>query len=176
MATKNYQKAVDEIRQKIQDTRRERDQLATEPLPAAEVQARTDAWIERKAERARRRFSIAGQHLARPGGRVEAEADPFTVFARGEAKATDVGPLLCAMFPERVRDAVMAGVNTDADAVPMSERPARLAELDRQVLELECAEEDTIREAAAAGVTIERRPDVSPDAILRPEWSEAAEA
>ncbi|ADC71745.1 conserved hypothetical protein [Thioalkalivibrio sp. K90mix] len=172
---KNYQKTVDEIRQKIQDTRRERDQLATAPLPAEEIQARVDAWINRKAEQAQRRFGLVGQALARPGGRVETEVDPFHVYARGEAKAADVGPLLCAMFPERVRDAVMSGLNPDADALPMSERPARLADLDRQVLALETAEEDAIREAAAAGVTIERRPDVSPDAILRPEWPDVAE-
>lgn len=171
---KNYQKTVDEIRQKIQDTRRERDQLATAPLPAEEIQARVDAWINRKAEQAQRRFGLVGQALARPGGRVEAEADPFTVYARGAANGADLGPLLCAVMPDQVRAMVMATVETDADALPMKDRPARLAELDRQVLALECEEEDTIREAAAAGVTIERRPDVSPDAILRPAWPEAA--
>ena len=172
----DHRARVDELRGQIEATRRERDRLATAPLPAAEVQARADAWIERKAEQARRRFSIAGQALARPGGRVEAEVDLLSVYARGEAKATDVGPLLCALFPERVREALLAGVDVDADTLPMRERPARLAELDRQVLKLEMAEEDAIEEAEAAGVHIERRPDVSPDAILRPEWPEATEA
>jgi len=173
---KNYQKAVNEYRKKIQDARSEREALATAPLPTEEVTARVDAWIHQKAEQAQRRFKIIGNALARPGGRVEAGVDPFRVFALGGANAIDLGPIMCAMFPDQVRAMVMAGVDLDPDALPINERPAHLAAIDQQILELEMAEEDAIREAEAAGVYIERRPDASPDAILRPAWPETAEA
>ena len=78
---------------------------------------------------------------------------------------------LCWLMP----DVIIARLNemleqmppTIGDVLPVQcERPAKLAEPERQVFDLECEEEATIIHAASQGIVIERRHEQSAQSIL----------
>src|SRR5690606_12789306 len=75
-------------------------------------------------------------------------------------------------------DAMKAGIRARIESLeyepglPTAEREAALAEINERLLAAELEEEDIVRQAAAAGLTLHRRPDCSPAAVLR--WDPAA--
>ncbi len=171
-AAEKARQAVEEVRQQITETRRERDALAVAPLTKAEAADRIQAWLDEQAARAR--LDLTAADFAHPG---RSAGRPFQVPVRGgDQRGADLGPVLAALFREQVKAAVLDALPADADAIPMADRPGKLAELDARIRDLEGAEEALIVEAEAAGVEIQRRPDASPEAILAVEWPEAAEA
>ncbi|MFW5453525.1 hypothetical protein [Thioalkalivibrio sulfidiphilus] len=171
-AATKAREAVEEVRRQIAETRREREALAVAPLTRGEVAARVDAWLDSEARRAR--LDLVAGDFSAPG---RGPGHPFRVPVRaGEQRSADLGPVLAALFSDQVKAAILDALPADADAIPMADRPGRLAELDARVRELEAEEERLIEEAEAAGVEITRRPDASPEAILAVEWPEAAEA
>jgi hypothetical protein len=171
-AAEKARQAVQNVRQQITETRRERDALAVAPLTKAEAADRIQAWLDAEAKRAR--LDLVAGEFAAPG---RGPGHPFRVPVRaGEQRSADLGPVLAALFSDQVKAAILDALPADADAIPMADRPGHLAELDARVRELEAEEERLIEEAEAAGVEITRRPDASPEAILAVEWPEAAEA
>jgi hypothetical protein len=70
--------------------------------------------------------------------------------------------------PERLTSALLASIREDRDqeTMPAHERTARVAELDREIDWLERSEEMGIRQAARMGLTIVRRANASPAAVL----------
>lgn len=171
-AAEKARQAVQDVRQQITETRRERDALATAPLTRDEVAARVDTWLDEQARRAR--LDLTAADFAHPG---RSAGRPFQIPVRGgDQRGADLGPVLAALFRDRIKDALLDALPADDKAVAMADRPGKLAELDARVRELEAEEERLIEEAEAAGLEIARRPDASPEAILAVEWPEAAEA
>lgn len=171
-AASKAREAVEEVRRQIAETRHEREALATAPLTKAEAAERIQAWLDAEAKRAR--LDLMAGEFAAPG---RGPGHPFRVPVRaGEQRSADLGPIIAALFPDQVREALLAALPDDAGAIAMTDRPGRLAELDARVRDLERQEETLIDEAEAAGVEITRRPDANPDAILAVEYPDAAEA
>ena len=92
------------------------------------------------------------------------------------AKQTASGPdersceplaMFAMLFPEKLADAAMAEVERMAnDPVPRSERPARIAALEREIDELSHVEEALIEAAIARGETVHRSASALPQAVL----------
>ena len=82
-------------------------------------------------------------------GPDERSSEPLAMFAM--------------LFPEKLADAAMAEVERMAnDPVPHSERPARIAALEREIDELSHAEEALVEAAIARGATVYRSPSALP--------------
>jgi hypothetical protein len=117
---------------------------------------------------------LAVEHVVRLGQAarpaVGIVGDKLRVGFRGDmAAADDVLALLCWAMPEAVCAALereIAAQPARADALPASERMRRVAELEAQLLELETREEALLKQAAAAGQDIVRRPDADVRAVL----------
>ena len=76
---------------------------------------------------------------------------------------------LCWLMPDTViarLDEAIEALPHSTDALPMSERGSRLAEIEAQIFNLEIQEEAVIERAAKDGIVIERRFDQSPASIL----------
>jgi hypothetical protein len=161
-ATRSARDSIAEMRQEIATRRRALEDARSLPVPPTELVARFRRVVDERAERFRRQPP--------PGHRWTSAADllrPLGDWQRpGELhveKAEDVLNLLCFLIPEHLaagaeRLAEMEGWGPDG--APSDERPAIIARLERELRDLETAEEQAIDAAAAAGVVVEHRPEV----------------
>ena len=168
MATKT---AVDltGLRAHIAAVRAEMAQAAHAAVPLEEAEAAMDTFLESLATAYRPPVAM--------------------VFARDPQPSLDVAPLLfgdsrdahapwlrwAAVLREPLRaawcDRLRAAYESDpalAHPVPSAERASRLAALQRQLAELEVAEERWIVEAEQRGEQIDRRADVAPHVLFHP--------
>src|SRR5262249_57383117 len=75
--------------------------------------------------------------------------------------------LIAALFPDRKVSLVMAEVERMAnDPLPMAQRPARVAALERELDELHRVEEVLVAAAITAGHSLHRSPSAPPAAVL----------
>lgn len=70
----------------------------------------------------------------------------------------DLGTL-AALFPAMIREGLVAALPAFASGPPMTERPALLAAVDAQVLELETQHAQLVDQAAAAGIVLDHLPE-----------------
>ncbi len=161
-ATREAREEITEMRERIKALRREINALRYAPVPAAEIHerareavaARGARWLE---EHGRGLFGTA-ENRWRPLGTYAAEG--HHKLPRGIE--TDLFGFMCAANPDhalQLLDGLVAATPFEAGP-PSDERPALIARLERELAELEAAEEAAIDEACAAGVTIAHRADV----------------
>jgi hypothetical protein len=75
--------------------------------------------------------------------------------------------LLVALFPDRMLSLVLTEVERMAnDPVPLAQRPARIAALERELDELTYVEEALVAAAIAANQPVHRSPSAPPAAVL----------
>jgi hypothetical protein len=75
--------------------------------------------------------------------------------------------LLAALFPDRMLSLVMTEVERMAnDPLPVAQRPARIATLERELDELHRVEETLVASAIAVGEPVHRSPAAPPAAVL----------
>ena len=75
--------------------------------------------------------------------------------------------MFAMLFPEKLADAAMAQAERMAnDPVPSSERPARIAALEREIDGLSHVEEALIEAAISRGETVHRSASALPQAVL----------
>jgi hypothetical protein len=149
-ALSSAEREVEMVRKRIIAEKVERAAVANAPYPLEERVADIDRFLAS----AFRHTPNIGVHVSPHGGgsfdNPELEAlsslGPFIRSAR-------IGAL------ERYLEARPPGL-------PKAERPARLAEIDARLLELEREEEAIIEAAEEAGLEIARRADADPRAIL----------
>ena len=79
--------------------------------------------------------------------------------------ATVAARLFAALFPDKLFELLQNQI-PDLPGVTATERAAREAELQRQILQLEHEEEALITQAEASGVSVQRRSDASAYALL----------
>jgi hypothetical protein len=79
---------------------------------------------------------------------------------------SEIGGWLVATFGDAIRARLIAGLPEDAPGVSAADRTRKLAELATRRLDLERREERLILEAEVAGVTLDRRGDLSPAVYL----------
>jgi hypothetical protein len=144
------------LRGRIRAKRAERDVAKGAPCPPDEVVVRFEAWVDQVGAWWRTK---AGADLvmhvfgAAADPRAPSHWGPNDVVRWGELCGL-AAPMLKREFGELVRaTAYVAGPASAA-------RPAIVERLDRELAELETAEESLIDQAAAAGVAIAHRPEV----------------
>ncbi len=142
------------VRGRLEQARRELTELRKLATPAADIEARLRAHVADLG-----RVTVtgigAGDALSvtwpgpQHGGR-----DPLHLFA--------------ALFPDQVVDLLRRAVATTVNAhpLPLAQRPARIAALERELLELEHGEEALIEAAIARGEAVHRSRTASPAAVL----------
>lgn len=158
-ATSAARAETDEMRAAIQTARVELKHAQRGPLPLDEIQDRIVAavrsagarWLAEHGPTLIRSEGGLAAYNAKYGGRapfVVADPIPFGAWCAG-APDTMVA-LLGGLY---------AAVPYEAGP-PSPERPTLIARLERELAELERAEEAVIDDAAAAGIAISHRPEV----------------
>lgn len=167
--------AIDQIRAELVALNKQRDVVENAPLPPEELLARCVSEIDRMAEQGALRIDPRSRGPSPLD--LEAKLKISATPVPGDAgpilmpTGTGAGPLiawLCRdLLAERVErmiaDLPTKGCLTDA------EREAQLAEIAGRRLELERVEESLIVAAANAGLTIDRRREADPRAVLEVE-------
>lgn len=170
--TKQFQE-VSRLRLDIDRCREEIEWLDSAPIPPDELKARVAEQCQTFAGRFDGSRHLAA--LAYPnGGRQELQSmltGSARVHVGGQAVVsvdTELGPLLAWLMG----DAMVARLHAAIDGAdyrpgpPMAERPARIAALKDEMLKLEQREEAIICQAEELGISIPRRPDADPVAVL----------
>jgi BMFP domain-containing protein YqiC len=142
---------LDTIRHRIAELKIEARAIADAPVPLEEAVADLDACLDYMA--GHRQLNV-GMHTY-PSDRLswpKLDVEELFVTLRPLIRQTRL-------------DAIQRELSTRLPGLPRNEREARLREIDQQLLTLERAEETMIEEAAA-GITIARRVDADPRAVL----------
>ena len=155
-AVHNLEAAVTRKREEVAAVQAEMEELRQQPLPASEALGRLQEYIERRAAEYRHDAAIAALTSA-------------TARPRSLVTPDTLEPLLCWLLGDTLRDRLAAELEkTDTGGVSTHERSAQAAELAERKFQLEAEEEQLIRQAEAAGLTIERRADADPRVVLQP--------
>jgi hypothetical protein len=147
------------IRKRINAANGELDALRRAPAPSEDVEARVRGYLRGLAPKVRgigvgERLSIVWPGAQTPTAYIaEHTCDPLA--------------LLAALFPDRMLSLVMTEVERMAnDPLPVAERPARIAALERELDDLHRVEEVLVAAAIAAGQPVHRSPSAPPAAVL----------
>ena len=137
----------------------ELDALKRAPAPSIDIEQRVRDYLRGLAPKVRgvgvgERLSILFPGAQAPSGYIsEHTADPLALIA--------------ALFPDEMLGLVMAEVERMAnDPLPLAQRPARIATLERELDELSYVEEALVAVAIAAGQPVHRSPSAPPAAVL----------
>lgn len=165
-------RTVEELRETIEGKRREIEAIEVAPQTMAEAMAAFDAWCDRAAQEAvdalpiRRlldpvaaRAGLTVQPIARSADATP-DASPIAQAALGMVFLT------CRDTLREVIEGQVADLLGGRDAISADERAARTDRARAELLALELAEEAAIRAMEAAGITIARRGDADPRALL----------
>jgi len=152
---------VDALRRQIADLSRERAEIEAAPPPPEERRAALEACIAAIGARWRPTVDPLSGHIGELAA-PDLVAGISTESALEGLLARLLGPALVDLLVEEI-DRAPEG---RAPGLPSAARPAKLAELEARIFALECEEERLIEEAEAAGITIERRADADPCAVL----------
>ena len=153
----------------------ERREIEGAPLPADEAERHVGAYVERLARRWQREvplhlFTAPADDTRR--GQLFDSAVPlrFASVAGGAVDLAPVAHMLAAVAPELLRGALLEAVGRSygksPPGLPAAERAAALAEIDRELREVELGEERLIRALEAEGLEIDRRADANPALVL----------
>ncbi len=138
-----------------------RTTLIDGPRPRAESRADIDAQCRAWQEAGR---SLYGYPVAMAAHGLSIR-DALNVRPKGDD--VDLGPVLAFVLGADVLAAALTpSLERFDEGPPAAHRAAKLAEIDRQMLELERAEEALIEASEAAGLPIARRGDADPRAVL----------
>lgn len=151
-ATNQFGESVEQLRARVAILQDERYRLTNMAVPKQVALQRLAIWLDQMAQ------PITGFNVS-----SFAERDDF--------RAPDVhGPrFIAAAIALAAKPALterLEAYYSKQTVVSEAERDQARAKLDAELLDLELAEESLIREAEAAGLTILRRADADPRAVL----------
>jgi hypothetical protein len=133
---------LDEVRDRIKETKDELKALRAVSTPAHDIAQRVKAYV---------------QSLARPEVSGIGEDEELEVIW-----PTNVLTAFALLLPEKIEEVILAEVDAAAnDLIPIKERPARIAELEEEIERLAYLEEALV---VASGA--ERSRSASPQAVL----------
>lgn len=171
MTSKHLQQAdtglherVAKLREEVPVLRRQIEQLDDAKLSKAEALRRVDEFLQSLRER----HDLPAYSFTEPGSTfprlVQCES-----FANSRETADAVESLLAWLFPTVLREVLAARIEeayVDGDGIDATQRQAKLASARKKLLDLEIEEERLILRAEEAGLTIHRRHDADPRALL----------
>ena len=148
------------VRASLKAKRDDLGKLRDAPTPSADLRQLVESYISKLGtptvcgiganEKLRIIWPGCKQNLQGPD---EKTADPLALFA--------------ILFKDRMVDAIMAEATRMAnEPVPLAERPARIAALEREIEELSRAEEALVEAAIARGDPVHRSGSAPPVAVL----------
>ena len=165
---------VTHCRSEIEKLHQRIDAIRDAPRPLEECIARATAEIEALAQRGEPDMDgllAEATSIGWPTRQLDLLArtrDGAVVAANGST--VDAMAVLAWLFKSQLTKAVTTVLreqgSENGDAMPMSERPKRIADLRASMLEIERVEEQAIEEIEATGAAFERRPDADPRAVL----------
>ena len=147
-----------EIRSRIEDLKDRRDEILSLPVNVEVAVERAEKWA---------RYQVVSAQQAAPG------PAHFCISPKrwNDAYHPHCDPGVAALaylgsaFIEAVKQEVIAAYGDD-QGVTESERQDLVAQNDHEILEAELSEESIIRQAEQQGMTIDRREDADPRAVL----------
>ena len=135
----------------------ERDEIAARPVPQAEAIAALDRDIDELVEIAKRETNV--RSLTR------AENPSWSIPPNGLLIGLLIGANRDA-FRKQLAEMIAPAYENGAQPIAADEREATLRRIDDDLIDLEKAEEAAIRGAEAAGLSVLRRADADPRAVL----------
>lgn len=163
--------SVDDMREQIASLRAEREKVSRAPRPASETLAALDQHLDDLATSAVDRLSL--NRLTNRTNPVSLSlpfhVDRETTATDASAACTVLLGLLIATSRPAIRQIIegqLQDLTKGRPGLTDDELHARLAELDREILNAELAEESAIRALEGAGVAVLRRPDADVRAVL----------
>lgn len=151
---------IEKIRQQIEDLKQQREIIINHRLPKPEALARLIEFVDSEAS-SFNAWSEFGNSAATPAA-IPSDITGFEI-ARG-----DTAPLLCWLLGDTIKQRLTELINRSdyIEGLPSDKRDDAAAKLNRQILDLERAEESIILDAEEAGLTIPRREDLNPAVVL----------
>lgn len=151
---------VDEQRDRLGALRQDRAQIEAAPRPLANVLDDLDQHLDQIATSA-----LDGLSLHQLRDRRGMSGLKLSQSGHASVETANLLGLLVAVAREPLRQ-IIAGQLQDLDqarpGMAEADRTARLAEIDKEILTAEMAEESALRRLEAQGVSIARRSDLSP--------------
>jgi hypothetical protein len=135
----------------------ERDEIAARPVPKAEAFAALDRDLDELVAIAMRETNV--RSLTR------AENPSWSIPPNGVLLGLLIGANR-ATFRDQLAEMLAPAYSSGTKPISAEEREAALRRLDEDLLDLEVAEEAAIRSAEAAGLSVLRRADAHPRAVL----------
>jgi hypothetical protein len=136
-----------DVRERIKDAEDELKRLRAVPTPSTDIRKRVENYVQSMA-RPQITGIEKGQKL-----QVTWPDGALAVFAQ--------------LFPEKVQEVVLAKIDALAnDPLPIKERHARIAKLEREIDELAYLEEALVAAAIADGEDVQRSRAAPPQAVL----------
>jgi len=156
MATKPH--TIASIRAHIATLQREHGQLQNAEPNRAERVADLESFCRGAAAAGDQRIA---HHIA-----TENHGEVFVLRVMADGTVNVAGLLAALLGPEELAAQLGRHIPAGLGGLPAAERAERLAAIEAELFEAECAEEQLIEASEAAGVPIARRPDADPRAVL----------
>jgi hypothetical protein len=156
--------AINRVRTEIAAVKMRLAGVVNAPPTRAELEAAVDAYVADLVAKGQPSIVLGGNGkitIAMPD--VMTMGAPSTAF---HAPSGSASALLAARDPKGLRTLILSNAPTCEDGISAADRTKLRAQLDAQLLALEHAEEDYVRQALASGVEVHRRADVSGWALL----------
>ncbi|GEM_PF-4009095 len=166
MAATKKPTTIPAIRAALAELKREREQLRNAGPSRAEMQAGHTAFVRGSA-------AAGEQRIAHAVASDELRA-ALIVYPRADG-TFDLMPTLAALFPAEVLAAFGKHLEQVPEGMDAPQRAQRIAELDAEIWELECADEIAVLRAEATGTPIGRRADADPCAVIGTDTTDDAE-
>ncbi len=155
--------AIMRVRQQIMCSQQELISVRSAPWPAAEQRA----WLRTEIARLQK---DGPRLIVGAGGRPEIVSPDVVQFTTpGVALTAPSGSalrLMASLFPDELLRCLEQQIIEVPGGVPFADRPARVSEIEQEILTLEFVEESLIEQALAAGIEVHRRPQASAHAVL----------
>ena len=145
---------LESLRESILDLIESQKQVERLPVDEQTALDRVEDWVRQQAN------DVTGQLSPSTFG----QSSQRYRFPKVDLSAA-VAKYLAPQVEVAMKDAVSRFYQTTT-GLSESERSRRLDDIDRQILDLELAEESIIREAEKYGMTLQRREDADPRAVL----------
>lgn len=158
--------SIADVRSELDKLKAERDRIASAPKTAEEIAAAVRQFLDAAQRDAQQTFiptsfGTNSQDAASPEVNSLFRWDPV-----GALCALGLREAIEATLVERAQAACPDGIASEM-------RKAELARLDKQIADIERAEEQMLREADRAGFSIPRRIDADPAALLMKDGADA---
>lgn len=163
------------IRAEVAKLKGRRQEILDAPVTKSIALARLETRIAATAAAFDPEGILARDLVRRESSDGKLELAEVTIMSH--YSANNLNEMLCAIFPDQIREALAKRIETEyadfaaegVEAIGDEARSREIAEIDRRLVELETSEEEIRATAANAGFTIEPRADLDPVAFLEVE-------